>query len=151
MSFRLIVGIAYLWLIAVTLHLASGHSLTRVFAVVLLSTMTVFVIVLILAVGWALQEEGTRPKLRLRSLFLLTALAGIYLGMMRWLVEGSRDVPGATRIDSWLVLVPLSVSLIVMSLPSMLFFGEGLLEFANWLIRRRWVRSLLRRRSQRRT
>jgi hypothetical protein len=134
-------GACYLLFAAKLITVVTEHSLLAALAISASSALAVFSIALVLLVRRAMGDEGRPWQIHLSSLFLIVAVVSIYLAVMRWLASGiDPELPN----DWWVVLLGLSVTLIILGIPFVLFLGESLLWLAVWIIRRRTVRWLLR-------
>ena len=142
-------GVAYLAFISFGLSQAVKASYLLVLALVFITIMVEFALVLMLAAGWASQIRRGPFQLQLSSIFLIVVIIAIYLSALRWIVTADASSENLSIFD-WLGVLIYGLIFIAVSFPFVLFLGEAMLWLAVWLVRRPFLTRSLRRLAQRR-
>lgn len=143
-SMRFALGCLYiLWLGAVL----AGATETSIAAGVVASAAlfaATFLVLMVIAVRWAEATPGRR-QFRISSLMLWMALAGAYLGVVRWVLVQTGLAEQAWTLRGVASTALGALSAVVLSLPVWLLLAESLMWFAAWLVHRRWIQVVLGR------
>lgn len=103
-------------------------------------------IVLVWAASCASRTDAHRSQFSILTLLVLTLLAAIYLGTVRYLAD-LIDIRVGTGQPTFLIAAVICLILTGISLPFLLLFMDSLVWIAVWLVRRPWVQRCLRTRS----
>ena len=90
---------AYLAFISFGLSQAVKASYLLVLALVFITIMVEFALVLMLAAGWASQIRRGPFQLQLSSIFLIVVIIAIYLSALRWIVTADASSENLSIFD----------------------------------------------------
>ncbi|MBN2474919.1 MAG: hypothetical protein JXB62_09955 [Pirellulales bacterium] len=148
---QLLIGLAYLALVAAMLRSTTGHSFLVVLPAVIGGALFCSGLALAWLTLWAVRNDGRLGQFGLGSLFFLTVFAALYFGLVRWLVVAVERGSAARTGDGgrFLSTAVLCLVVVLTSVPFVLGMTESLLWLAVWIVRRRPVRKLLARKRRR--
>lgn len=143
--FRLLAGSAYLALVAGMFSGITGTPFVPVLLAVLAGAVFCTGLSLGLIARWAVRGGGRRGQFSLATMLLVTTLAAIYFGVVRWLVVNSRPsmVDGSHGLAEFGIIGAVCLFLAVLSIPFLLTMADSLVWLAVWIVERPAVRRWL--------
>ena len=121
----------------------SGRDFWSVFFAVSGSTLFTGTILLVWLTRWAMRDDGRISQFGIGTLLMLTGLAAVYLGFVRWLIDRSDPLQNADYSGKFIGVCVLSVFLMAFSLIPLLRMAESLVRLATEVVRWGPVRRVL--------
>ena len=152
-TFRLIGGL-FLGLLALVVSAfvftsTSGRDLLPIFFALLFGTCFTGTILLVWLARWAMRNDGRTGQFGIGTLLMLTGLAAVYLGFVRWLIDQSGPQKSVGHTEDFITVCITSVILMAFSLIPLLSMAESLVWLAALMVRWGPVRRVLFGREER--
>ena len=121
----------------------SGRDFWSVFVAVSGSTLFTGTILLVWLTRWAMRDDGRISQFGIGTLLMLTGLAAVYLGFVRWLADHSHTQYTMGYTEKFITVCVVSGILIAISLIPLLRMAESLVWLATVVVRWKPVRGVL--------
>ena len=144
-------GLLYLGVVAGLLSIATWHPFVVVLVAVIGGALSCSILALTWLTLWAVRRDSRIGQYGIGSLLFLTVFVALYFGLVRWTADAIGQNPhvqvSREEVLTSVALMCLCAS--ILAVPFVLGMTESLLWFAVWVLRRRPVQRLLRRRGER--
>lgn len=128
------VGAAYLTVVAAIVSELTETPFWLTFLGLMATVLALFVCGLVVAVRWALGEDGRQWQIQLGQLFLLVAMAAILLAALRWFIVAAHIHMNDVDAAEWFGIALQTALIVLVTAPLALHFFDVLLGIAAWFV-----------------
>jgi hypothetical protein len=149
--FQFFLGLFYLSVVAGMLSGATRHPFVIVLVAVIGGALSCSILALTWLTLWAVRRDSRIGQYGIGSLLFLTVFVALYFGLVRWTADAIGQNPHV-QVSRGEVLTSVAIVCLITSIlavPFVLGMTESLVWFAVWVLRRRPIQRLLRRRGER--